>query len=549
MPFSLFEKITNPDTSLVVCVLKSASAGDLTQRETELLEAIKSNPAIGNRVFYVFNRVDETWYNSDLRKRLDNLIKSEFSHTKRVYKTSGLLGFYGTQVKKYTSAEDRFGLDSIFAEEVKGEDGIEDTPKFVSEFNNYCASSGKLTTTAFRISVNSYETPNQNYVRILKECGMSLIDKLIEDSGVENFKDEITSYLREEKHPELFRNLADELQKICLAMRRYYQDTQLELESQPKDIQEMKRTELSKIKTRLKEIGDEFSAYLEEKINSYVNGKNTSFNQRMKQIEYAFVSSLQELLQTFSVTDAYGLALKRHPRNQTAPFLAVLVEAFYYIANSLEDVLTKECERLAYGFVGDLIEDIRRKSFYGELCHILGNDAGIVDILLSQTKTLSAAFQSLATAECDRYVRETGFNWNSCVNLEEIFKKTSQTYDVSSILDAEGQIRNLLKQDFEQKVNRTIYSTFPQSVKQNIKKIFIPLREKIADVILDRYEEYLHEITRDLEEKAKKKLEENQKRLEQLRQEIDIYNEAVNQINNCLESWQIYGYLPLIIKY
>lgn len=544
-----FEKITNPETSLVVCVLKSASAGDLTQRETELLEAIKSNPAIGNRVFYVFNRVDETWYNSDLRKRLDNLIKSEFNHTKRVYKTSGLLGFYGSQVKKYTSAEDRFGLDSIFAEEVKGEDGVEDTPKFVSEFNNYCASSGKLTTTNFRISVNSYETPNQNYVRILNECGMSLIDKLIEDSGVEYFKEEITRYLREEKHPELFKNLADELQNICLAMKRYYQDAQLELESQPKDVQEMKRIELSNIKTQLKKIGDEFSAYFEEKINSYINGENHRFNGRMKQMEYAFVSSLNNLLETFSVTDAYGLALERHPRNQTAPFLAVLVEAFYYLANSLEDVLTKECKSLAYGFVDDLIEDVRRKEFYGELCRLLGNDAGIVDILLSQTKVLCASFESLATAECDRYVRETGYNWEHCVNLGEILKKTSQTYDVSSIVEAQPQIRSLLKQEFEQKVNRTIYSTFPQSVKQNIKKVFIPLSKKISEVILDKYDEYLHEITNNIEEKARKKLERNQKILEELYQDIDVYNQAVTQINKCLESWQIYGYLPLIIKY
>lgn len=45
------DKIANPDTSLVICVLKPASAGDLTQKETELLETIKSNPAIRNRVF------------------------------------------------------------------------------------------------------------------------------------------------------------------------------------------------------------------------------------------------------------------------------------------------------------------------------------------------------------------------------------------------------------------------------------------------------------------------------------------------------------------
>jgi len=43
------------DTSAVVCVLKPASAGDMT-KETELLEKMRSNPGIRDRVFYVFNR-------------------------------------------------------------------------------------------------------------------------------------------------------------------------------------------------------------------------------------------------------------------------------------------------------------------------------------------------------------------------------------------------------------------------------------------------------------------------------------------------------------
>jgi replication fork clamp-binding protein CrfC len=127
---------------------------------------MRSNNGIRDRVFYVFNRIDETWYNEQLRQRLDNLIQTQFRDNTRVYKTSGLLGFYGSQIKNTTSS-DRFGLDSLFAESVKGIGGEEETPQFVSEFNNYCANSGKLTRTNFKVSVNSYETPNENYTRIL----------------------------------------------------------------------------------------------------------------------------------------------------------------------------------------------------------------------------------------------------------------------------------------------------------------------------------------------------------------------------------------------
>jgi replication fork clamp-binding protein CrfC len=67
-----YRKIEDPDTSAVVCVLKPASAGDMTTEETDLLERTRSNPGIRDRVFYVFNRVDETWYNTRLQPGLQN---------------------------------------------------------------------------------------------------------------------------------------------------------------------------------------------------------------------------------------------------------------------------------------------------------------------------------------------------------------------------------------------------------------------------------------------------------------------------------------------
>ncbi len=41
------------------------------------------------------------------------LIQTQFRDTSRIYKTSGLLGFYGYQVKNQTNINQRYGLASI----------------------------------------------------------------------------------------------------------------------------------------------------------------------------------------------------------------------------------------------------------------------------------------------------------------------------------------------------------------------------------------------------------------------------------------------------
>ena len=127
----------------------------MTKEETELLETMRENTGIRDRVFYIFNPIDKTWYNNQLRQRLGDLINRQFRDSRRVYNTSGLLGFYGSQLKQ-TRRLDIFGLDSIFAESVKSFDGKEETRQFVNGFNRYYANSGRLSRSQFRISFNSF---------------------------------------------------------------------------------------------------------------------------------------------------------------------------------------------------------------------------------------------------------------------------------------------------------------------------------------------------------------------------------------------------------
>lgn len=545
-----YAKIQHPDTSAVVCVLKPASAGDMTKEETELLETMRDNGGIRDRVFYIFNRIDETWYNTQLRQRLDNLISGQFRDTSRVYKTSGLLGFYGSQLKQ-TSTTDRFGLDSIFAASVKGLNGNEETPQFVNEFNRYCANSGKLSSTEFRISVNSFESPNQNYVRILGEQGTSLIKQLIQDSGIEEFRTAIARYLTEEKRPQLFKNLADDLEDICIQLKKYYQFLHRDLDSQPREIEAMKEQELQRLNQQLQQVGKDFSQHITEEVNQIINNSCDTFESDFRQLQSRMIRRLDELLDTFSVAEAYRRATLSHPRNATAPLIAILVEAFYYLANQLEEILIDSSQQVVANLFQRLIEKVRKSEYYRQLYRLLGNDGGIEQEIKIVEKQVSLALMSAASVECDRFVRESPRFYDegtfSIYQFRQTLQQTSQGYDSASVVEAEPAIRQLLKLDFEPKVSQTIRNSFRQTINQILKTQLLPMAENQADKVLQQYPQARAYLEQTLEQEAEEKIANNRRLLSTVDQKIEGYNLAVSNINSCLQAMQLYDhFLPLI---
>jgi replication fork clamp-binding protein CrfC len=537
-----YRKIEDSDTSAVVCVLKPASVGDMTTEETELLEKMRSNPGIRDRVFYVFNRIDETWYNTQLRQRLDDLINSQFRDTPKVYKTSGLLGFYGSQIKGTSASspsQTRFGLDSIFAGSVKGTVGGEDTPQFVNEFLRYCANSGKLSPNRFRISVNSFETPNENYVRILDEQGTPLIDQLIQDSGIEEFRAAITRYLSEEKRPQLFANLADDLQPLCIGLKKHYLSVQRELDSQPHEIEAMKARELERLNHELQQVGKDFCKHMEEEINLAVTNACPNFEADFRQLQTRMIQRLDELLHTFSVADAYSRATASHRRNATAPLIAVLVEALYYLANEIEDVLVEASQTVVTSFFERLSERVRRADYYIQIYRLLGNDGGIEQKLKELEKQVSTALVSAARTECDRFVRESPRFYDegtfSIYQFRQTLQQTSQGYDAESMIDAEPAIRQLLKLDFEPKVFQTIRYSFRQTINQTLKTLLLPMADEQADAILQHYNQARAYLEQTLEKEAEEKIKTNRRLQDEVEQNVASYNQAVAGVNSCLQ--------------
>ncbi len=545
-----YKKIVDPETSAVVCVFKSAFAGDMTNEETKLLEKIRSNPSIRNRVFYVFNRIDETWYNAQLRQRLEELMELQFFNLPRVYKTSGLLGFWSSQLRQ-TSIQDRFGLDSIFSGSVRNTTSREETPQFINAFNQYCASSGKLSPGKFRISVNSYETSNENYVRILNEYGDSLIQQMIYDSGIEEFRSAITRYLSEEKQPQLFSALADDLQPLCITLTKHYQQTREELRNQPDEIQAMKAQQLDQLSQQLQQIAHKLSQHISEEINQVVINSCSAFEDDYKILKAKMVYRLDELLATFSVSSAYSRATLAHPRNATAPLLAILVEALYYLSNHLEDVLTEAVKVVIVNFFKRLQMRISKSDYYRELYRLLGHDCGIEQQLEAIQQQLLTVLVSEARTECDRYVRESPCFYDegtfSIYQFRQTLLQTSQSYDCESMVGAEPAIRQLLKMDFEPKVNRTIRQNFRQTVNQTLKTHLLQASVQKGDEILQQYDQARAYLGQSLEREAAERILRNHETHEQIEHNCSIYNQAVSGINACLSAMKLDRHLlPLI---
>ena len=541
-----FEKIQHPDTSAVVFVLKTAATGEMTSEETELSEKMQSNAGIRDRVFYVFNRIDETWTNDQLRDRLNHTISSQFRNSStKIYKTSGLLGFYGSQIKK-TSISDRFGLDTVFAESVKSVGGEEGTPQFVNEFNSYCLVSGKLDITKFPIPYSVLETnvKNEKYVRLLSNSGTELINQLIKDSGIEEFRTAITRYLTTEKRPLLFADLADDLQPICIVLRQSYLEAWLQLESQPRDIEAIKSQELQKLSHELKQIGDRLREHIAQEVNVAVaSNRDESLEADYMKLKTKMVKRLDELIVSFSVALVHQRAQASHRRNSVVPVMGILTEGFYFLANELEDVLVECSKEIINNFFQNLIEKIKKADYYRELYRLLGNDSETEIYLQSLMVKASEALVNEAKTECDRYVRErptfylegtTGF-WQ----LQQTLQQACRGYDYQSMIESEPAIRQLLQLDFEFKVKETVIRTFRQTINQTLNTHLLGGADKQADKILQQYDRAREYLAQTLEKEAQLKVDNNRRLQGEVKQNIDAYNGAVSSINQCLEAMQL----------
>jgi hypothetical protein len=86
-------------------------------------------------------------------------------------------------------------------------------------------------------------------------------------------------YLTEEKRPQLFASLADDLQPLCISLQKFYLDKHRDLNSQPREIEAMKAQELTRLNHELKAIGIGFNQHIADEVNQIVVNRDPAFEE------------------------------------------------------------------------------------------------------------------------------------------------------------------------------------------------------------------------------------------------------------------------------
>ncbi|MEA5523121.1 dynamin family protein [Limnoraphis robusta] len=519
-----FDKITHPDTSAVVCVLQTASRGSLIEAEIKLIEHIRNAPGVSDRIFYVFNHIDATWFDAALHGLLEGVIHADFHQEQqkgRVYKTSAMLGFYGSLRRN----------DRTF--QVPDE--------FKSEFNRYFFL--KVSRVDFPITpaIAAADTDDEKFKAIIDAHGDNLLDKLIQDSGVEAFKEKLNYYLMHERKPQLFKALAKALQPICKELKDYYLDLRDELESKPVDVETIKHEELTKLGLELHRISLDFSEHIHEQLNeAFATNNNNRLERDYRQLQKNMLNELDHLIANFSVEETHQLARRSHEENVVVPVMAILSEAFYYVTNGLKKVLTASSQQLVNNFFNQLTHNVSSAEYYKRLQDLLGNDAGINQTLDKDLRQeVIHAITNEARTECEPYIRETALFYAEgtvpAFQLRQTLYEACQSTDFQGMLTAEPAVRQLLEIDFRKKVHHTIMHRFRTTIDETINHhLLLGVDEQVKAIIAQFHHAHAL-LEHNIEKDAERQIKAIQQQKKAVEANIGTYNQAVDSVNQDLQ--------------
>jgi len=573
-----YKKIKSEDASAVVCVFRADSEGQLSKEETDLFEHIRANPGIRNRVFYVFNRIDITIRNAGLRQKLEHLIQDQFTGEKRLYRTSALFGFYGSQILK-TDATTRFGLEDI----LNNNNG----KTFVNEFIAYLTSNEVKESFGLELGKLG-ESPESRYERILQDGGHPhLIEQLIEYSNVKKFCTEITQYLNEEKRPQLFRDLASDLRHLCNQLLKLYQEQEEFINQAPQSSEGLKERELNEINTQLQSISHSFEAHIKEEIDRMLETELDKdkvnecrvFKDGLRKIQDRMLTQVNQLISNISTEDLYYEAVKKLPHGTVASIANIVSAALDYLASELEKTFRPLAKDIVEQFFQYLHGQMIQREYWKQLEALSIRDAGIEQELRYQAEWVRRAIDIQIIVECDRYRRESDFFYGTRLQnyisqiaqiLEPLIEKgkhintateivhsifsevvnqqqnsafplgqlpqiseNTKGYGSPSMTETDRQVMGIaLKREFNYKVNKTVCENFPQVFKQT-------LRFHLQEMIEKQYPQILQQASKMghlLDDRAEQRLLNYQREAVALKDKVETYDTCVRIINHCLVS-------------
>ncbi|MEA5541740.1 dynamin family protein [Limnoraphis robusta Tam1] len=516
------KKITDSDTSAVVCVLKAAINGTLTGEEIGLIEHIRNSPEVGDRIFYVFNHIDATWFDAALHGLLEGVINSHF-HKERIYKTSAMLGFYGSLLRNNPTFQ------------VPNE--------FMEALNHYFSTPEKVSPAVFPADseINAATNTQEKFQAIINAHGNKLLDQLIQESGVEGFKEKLNYYLMHERKPELFQALAKDLKPICKELIKHYFNSKNALASKPVDVEEIKKEALEQLSQDLYRISLDFSEHIREQLNeAFATNNNNRLERDYRQIQRNMLDELDRLIANFSVEETHQLARRSHEENVVVPVMAILSEAFYYVTNGLKKVLTESSQQLVNNFFNQLTHNVSSAEYYKRLQDLLGNDAGIHQYLDKDLREeVIHAIINEARTECEPYIRETALFYAEgtvpAFQLRHTLYQACQSTDFQGMLTAEPAVRQLLEIDFRKKVHHTIMHRFRTTIDETINHhLLLGVDEQVKAIIAQFHHAHAlleHKIEKD----AERQIQEIQQQKDAVEANIGAYNQAVDNVNQDLQ--------------
>lgn len=198
-----------------------------------------------------------------------------------------------------------------------------------------------------------------------------------------------------------------------------------------------------------------------------------------------------------------------------------------------------------------LRREIYQQPYYRELFRLLGNDSGIDQMLAKLEEEVLTSITTVARIECDRYVREREdfyHDTQGVMKLREVLRKACNTFDASSMFEAETELRELLKMDFVHKIKKTIEVTYRAAIATAITEPLLTAAKQHSQEILQQQQQAREHLGKTLEKEAAESIEHNAAKLKELEAKIAMYNEAVTGINRCLEQQgRDHQKLPLIL--
>ncbi|TAF09293.1 MAG: hypothetical protein EAZ77_05435 [Nostocales cyanobacterium] len=555
-----FKKVSDPETAAVICVFQTAKVGEITTEETRLIEATKANRSIRDRVFWIFNLIDLTWYNSQLREKLSGH-KAGFYNA---YETSSLLGFYASMVAKSGNEDNKFGLSSIFQNGLNSKE----SEIFLNSFKDFYEKRYKPNHP--QVSLQTSGVLKEDYLQILRsDHGKDVLNAIIKDSGIEQFREAISNYLIKEKRPSLYKALAEDVEKLCTKIVAFYSKQKQVLELMPKDIQgieeELKDKELLQLRENLDLLSSSFEEDIRAIVDEVIKQECPGFEPNILKI-HSLSNELLTFIDNLSFKDVFSKVIRKDDKASEKPFTAIFSASIELVVEHLEELLIgnfpfsyedveSEKSNPLVKFLIDqffiYLEDfVEQTSSYRNLLKEV-NASACHDLIDSIQKLKIQVWRSVHDAisiKCHSFLRESdkyyrAFENNQFSSVMGSDKGLSLLFPTND--EQEELMRKALKADFVDKFAEIIFIDIRRDLNYLLKRYLLELATKKSRAY-EWYEVAREEIIQNLTREANQKKQDHDKQEAELQDKIAFYHKLVDSIEDDFVVLNLNNKLPRV---